>query len=538
MKSLVTKIIGACLGLSLATGIGVSFAAGQKEMKQADAATTVTSTLTFTEKCGGKGTAADGASWNVSSDSYESSFDSTKGIHYGTGTAAVSYLKLESNSMVGTISKIVVNASGAKNTAAVLNVTVGGASFGSQKSLTNTATDCTLTGSAMGKIVVSITQTSTTKALYCKSIAVTYSSIVSDISSLSIEGNFNKTSYTYGEAWSRSGLTATGHLNNNTTVDLTSFVSWSYDPGCAKTDVTSLTATATINNISASHTEDVTVSKVSSPFVNGVPYKMFLTNTANNTNYYFIGEMGTGTQQYYGATTDDSSSTSIVNMYFEPSNDGQALYFYAGNDTSTAKKYIYISVNGTHVNFSFGTTVATFHYNGTTICTYVSSLDGIYGLGTYGTYSTFGTSASYMTSNYFAQFELVNALTAEDFANQFLDIVECDSTGASAPTYNYNYSWQALSDLFDQLDASEQNTLKTVDISGTDVVAQAMARYNLIVDKYGYTNFIGRTISNVSSRIMTANNNSEVTVIIIVVIALAMSSAVAFYVLKKKKFDR
>ena len=88
------------------------------------------------------------------------------------------------------------------------------------------------------------------------------------------------------------------------------------------------------------------------------------------------------------------------------------------------------------------------------------------------------------------------------------------------------------------MDASEQNTLKTVDISGTDVVAQAMARYNLIVDKYGYTNFIGRTISNVSSRIMTANNNSEVTVIIIVVIALAMSSAVAFYVLKKKKFER
>ena len=165
--------------------------------------------------------------------------------------------------------------------------------------------------------------------------------------------------------------------------------------------------------------------------------------------------------------------------------------------------------------------------------TYLASDDGIYGMGTYDNYVTFGAAASYRTSNYFAQFSLVNPLTAEDFANQFLDIVTCDSTGETAPAYKYNYSWQALNDLFDQLEPTEQSTLKTVDISGTDVVAQAMARYNLIVAKYGYTNFVNRTISNVSNRIMNINNNSEVTIIVVSMIAIVMSSVLAFYFFKK-----
>jgi hypothetical protein len=47
-----------------------------------------TSTLTFSAKCNGSGTADDNVSWTVTSDGTESDFDSTKGIHYGTGSAA------------------------------------------------------------------------------------------------------------------------------------------------------------------------------------------------------------------------------------------------------------------------------------------------------------------------------------------------------------------------------------------------------------------------------------------------------------------
>lgn len=133
-----------------------------------------TSTLTFTAACGGSGTASDGASWTVTSDASESTFDSSRGIHYGTGSVAVSYLNLTTSDISGTITQIKVNAAGASKTTAKCNVTVGGSAFGSQVSLTSSATEYTFTGSASGTIVVSLSQESATRALYVKSIEVTY----------------------------------------------------------------------------------------------------------------------------------------------------------------------------------------------------------------------------------------------------------------------------------------------------------------------------------------------------------------------------
>ena len=133
------------------------------------------SSLVFTSACGGTGTADDGASWTVASDANESTFDSTKGIHYGTGKVAVSFLTLTTSDIEGTITKIVVNASGASGTSATLGITVGGDDFGTKQALTSTATEYTFEGSASGEIVVKLSQTSATKALYVKSIVVTYS---------------------------------------------------------------------------------------------------------------------------------------------------------------------------------------------------------------------------------------------------------------------------------------------------------------------------------------------------------------------------
>ncbi|MBO6284826.1 MAG: InlB B-repeat-containing protein, partial [Bacilli bacterium] len=152
--------------------IGVNHIAIEKPLTVYAAATK--STLTFTSACGGSGTADDGAVWTVTSDASKSTYDATKGIHYGTSKAPVSYLTLSTDDILGTITRIVVNASGASSTAAKLNVTVGGNAFGSQQSLTSTATDYALDGSASGDIVVTISQTSTKKAVYCKSIVVTY----------------------------------------------------------------------------------------------------------------------------------------------------------------------------------------------------------------------------------------------------------------------------------------------------------------------------------------------------------------------------
>ena len=138
-----------------------------------------TSTLTFTAKCNGSGTADDGASWSISSDGTESNFDNARGIHYGTSNAKVQYITLTTSSISGTITSVVVNASDATGKATA-SVKVGTTDFTcSNPSATvtnsNPGVDYTFTGSASGTILVRISRnSSTTKALYVKSIVVTY----------------------------------------------------------------------------------------------------------------------------------------------------------------------------------------------------------------------------------------------------------------------------------------------------------------------------------------------------------------------------
>lgn len=131
------------------------------------------STLTFSEACNGTGTADDGVVWTVTSDAAESTFDKVRGVHFGTGSAAVSYLQLTTSDVVGKIKKIVVNASGASGQTPALLITVGGQNFGSA-TLSGTAQTYTFTGSAEGEIIVRVSQKSAKKALYVKSIVVTY----------------------------------------------------------------------------------------------------------------------------------------------------------------------------------------------------------------------------------------------------------------------------------------------------------------------------------------------------------------------------
>ena len=135
-----------------------------------------TSTLTFTAACGGSGTADDGAEWTVTSDGTESNFDSTYGIHYGTNNASVTYVQLATSDISGTVSQVIVRTRDARATATV-SVTVGDTVFtcSGSATATNSSADYTFTGSGTGTIVVRVDRgSSNTKAIYVKSVAVTY----------------------------------------------------------------------------------------------------------------------------------------------------------------------------------------------------------------------------------------------------------------------------------------------------------------------------------------------------------------------------
>ena len=122
--------------------------------------------------------------WTLSGDGSYWGYDGTKGQQFGSSNYPYKSLNFSTDDIPGTIESIVINTSGAKSTDAKLVVTVGGVQYGTQKSLTASATDYTFTGASSGKINLSYTQTGT-KAIYIKSITVTYKNNSSEPSVLS-----------------------------------------------------------------------------------------------------------------------------------------------------------------------------------------------------------------------------------------------------------------------------------------------------------------------------------------------------------------
>ena len=190
------------------------------------------SDLTFTSGCGGSGTADDGKTWTITSDAAESTYDPTKGIHYGTGSVAVEYIQLVSTSFTsGTITKVVVNASGASGVSGSVSVTVGGNAFGEVQSFNDTASDKTFTGTASaGQIVVRIyKEAAATKAIYCKSVVVTTSTSIvgQDIANKAGYETAQNAVVTFAKAFNAAMDTTSGCTTNMSSAWSTATSAWS-----------------------------------------------------------------------------------------------------------------------------------------------------------------------------------------------------------------------------------------------------------------------------------------------------------------------
>ena len=152
----------------------------------AEEATSKTYSLTFTDT--NKFTANaltktfDEVDWTIAVDNTDafSTFEDKKGMHIGTNKKAISSVELSTSGIKGTVTSIIVNACGASGTTATVSVTVGGNAFGETKSLTNSSADYSFTGSAQGDILIKLYQESAKKAIYIKSITVTYTPDTSD----------------------------------------------------------------------------------------------------------------------------------------------------------------------------------------------------------------------------------------------------------------------------------------------------------------------------------------------------------------------
>ena len=284
-----------------------------------------TSTLTFNKKCGGSGTANGGVKWTVTSDAAESDYDKSRGIHYGTSKKAVSYLQLSTSKITGVVKKIVVNASGASETSAKLDVTVNGKSFGSQTPITNTAKKYTFEGTGSGEIIVKLSQTSAKKALYVKSISVTYQKATTPTlkpSSTSLTFPQIEVNTSSSQTFTLSGENLTGDATlslSDTNANLFSVTPTTVTPtgGVIKDEEITVTYTPTKTG---THTATLTISSDGANeqkiTLNGTAYQIYNVNWKVNGADYTEGTPTTKVKSGSAVTTLPTAPSDIAGRTF------------------------------------------------------------------------------------------------------------------------------------------------------------------------------------------------------------------------------
>lgn len=302
-------------------------------------AATPKSSLIFEATCGGSGTANDGVEWTVESDAAESTFDSNRGVHYGTGSKAVKYIELTSAAFSDNITKIEVEAAGA-NTPSI-SITVGGETFGETATgITNSNVKYTFeptpaqSGTEFtGVIVVRLAKESSANgALYVKSVVVTYESDGKEAAGLAYDDADLSNLVKLGDAFTAPTLTNPHSL----TVAYES----------SNTDVAEVNASTGALTIKA-----VGVAEITASFAGDEDYK------AGSAQYalYVVAHEGTEADPYTVADArvviDKVGEAGIADKYtkgivsnvksLDPSKYQRAQYYISDNGERENEIYVY-----------------------------------------------------------------------------------------------------------------------------------------------------------------------------------------------------
>lgn len=177
-----------------------------------------------------------------------------------------------------------------------------------------------------------------------KAIAVTYEkdANVPTAESLTISGTASNTTYYVGDTPSAEGLGVIATYNDESTKDVTSSVSWSFEPATIQSNTNSVTATASYEGITASTTYNITVNSIANTeesaytvaqayelidnnrglteevYVKGIISQIDSYNSTYGSITYWISDDGTTTSQqfqcYGGLDIDGTQFTSIDDL--------------------------------------------------------------------------------------------------------------------------------------------------------------------------------------------------------------------------------
>ena len=307
-----------------------------------------------------------GASWQA--------MNSTKGAHVGSGSKPATKIILTGTKVPGDISSVKVNSSVASGGTTTIEVSVGGTAFKYNKNTTATlatsATDYDFTGLASGDVVITWNQASTSKAIYIKSVTITYedqSSAVATTLTIDATGIVNTD---INNGTNAGQLTATVKAGDNIIPEAS--VTWeSDDEEIAKVDgngniklvdegTTTITATyAGVDDqykpSTATYNLTVTNSDPNKPTANFV--KVTKTEDIVNGNYLIVYEDGNIAFDGSLTTLDATSNTidvTINNGIIAANEENLASVFTINVANKTLKSasgnYIGVSSNSNGLN--------------------------------------------------------------------------------------------------------------------------------------------------------------------------------------------
>ena len=392
-----------------------------------------------------------------------------------------------------------------------------------------------------------------TGAAYCSSIDITVSGsgtstpTVSDVtitpSTLTLDLNGTKTAT----------LSATVNGTNNPSQAVT----WSSDnegvatvtAGGLVTGVAVGTATITATSQadgSKSKDCEVTVTNSASGGSNSGSYYVKISSSSNlkagkylivyeGGNLAFDGSLTTldATNNTIGVTIDNnkiaySNTTAASEFTIEKSGNNYTI-------KSASNKYIGNSSNSNNLTASDSALSNTITING-------GNADIVSSGGAYLRYNAGNDQARfryYKSSSYTSQqaIQLYRFDGAASYATAFMDAFTCDSTGTNPPTFKTGKSWSTLQTTYNSLHTEDKNTLKnaTANQNSTSIIEQAMARYDFVVIKYKYSNFINRTSANGSNRMSTINIGTTDWLIVFVSLSTFTGITLLGWHLKKRK---
>ena len=162
------------------------------------------------------------------------------------------------------------------------------------------------------------------------------------------------------------------------------------------------------------------------------------------------------------------------------------------------------------------------------------------------TFNNSGDRFRYYSSGSVQLYKLKESSNAIAYAETFLAAFTCDATGENAPTFTIKegstyWSWSLLATEYNTLTAVEKEEFRLGAASESgDEIAQALARYDYVVGKYGtstYSDFMLRNpaqIGGVKLAFNAVNENTN-TIAIIVTISLVSVTAIGGYFFIKRR---